>query len=872
VTPATYLRTMLRESRGSFGRLAFFVACLAVGVAAVVAVAGLSSSLDDGLRSEARQLLAADLRIEGSRPLPPGIDLAKVGLSGARRTEVVEMVTIVVAGKKSGAGNTAPARSQLVELKVIDGDYPFYGKLDLRPAGPLSALLDPESAVVAPELLSRLGLAVGDRLEIGSQTFRIAGQVLSEPDHMSISLTLGPRVFLSAAGLARTTLAGRGSRIDHKTLIQLPPGMKSSELAAAVRRLRRALPHPSYYRIETYKEGQPALRENFDRVGRFLGLVALLSLFVGGIGVAQSVRAWLASRLDAVAVFKCLGMRPREILTLYLGQTALLGLLGSLVGMAAGVVVELTLPRLFSDLIPHELIRPFQPGALLRGLALGVGVAILFSLPPLAGVLRVPAARVLRRDAEPLPRNRPVSFATTFALLAGIFAMASVQAASLLRGAQFTGGILLVTAALAGAAFGITRLAARLPRNFRVWRHLAWARLSLRHGLAALGRPGAGTVGAIVALGLGVLTVLGMSLVERRLAREISAELPAGAPSAFLVDIQPDQWSGVQRLLKEAGATRVESVPVVMARLSAIDGKGVEQLSLAQGEDRARDEGRRPGAGRRGGGQRWALTREQRLTYMERLPEDNVVVAGKLWSDPRRAEVSLEEEFARDLSVGLGSVLTFDIQGVPLDLTVTSLRHVDWRTFGINFFLVVEPGVLESAPQQRLAVAHLPPGGEQRAQDLLAARYPNVTVLRIREILEKIVKVLRRISLGIRFLGGFTVVAGIAILAGAISAGAAQRGHEVALLKTLGMTRKGVAASFAVEYALIGLVAGLIGTVGATVLAWMIVTQGFELRWDLPVFSPAIAIAGSIALTILAGLAASARALERRPVEVLRSE
>jgi putative ABC transport system permease protein len=850
VKPAVYVRTMLRESRGAFGRLAFFVACLAVGVAAVVAVAGLSASLDDGLRAEARQLLAADLRIEGSRPLPPGIDLARVGLAGARRTDILEMVTVVA----SPAG-----KSQLVELKVIDGDYPFYGKLVLAPARPLKDLLGPESAVVAPELLSGLGLKVGDRLEIGGQGFRIAGQVLSEPDHISISLTLGPRVFLSAPGLARTALAGRGSRIDRKTLIQLPPGVKTGELTAAVERLRKALPNPSFYRIETYKEGQPALRENFRRVGRFLGLVALLSLFVGGIGVAQSVRAWLASRLDAVAIFKCLGVRPREILTLYLGQTALLGLLGSLVGMVLGVAVQMLLPHLFPDLIPGELIRPFQPVALLRGLALGLGVAVLFSLPPLAGVLRVPAARVLRRDAEPLPLHRSVGFSTGLALVGGIFAMASVQSESLLRGLQFTGGVLLVTAALAGAALGITRAVGRLPRGF--------ARLSLRHGLAALGRPGAGTVGAIVALGLGVLTVLGMSLVERRLSSEMSAELPAGAPSAFLVDIQPDQWQGVEGLLHQAGATRIESVPVVMARITAIDGKGVEQIAARpRGEER--------------GGRRWALTREQRLTYMDRLPEDNVVVAGKLWNDPNtgaigatgRPEVSLEEGFARDLNVGLGSVLSFDIQGVPINLTVTSLRRVDWKTFGINFFLVVEPGVLENAPQQRLAVAHLPPGGEQRVQDLLAARYPNVTVLRLREILEKIIKVLRRISLGIRFLGGFTVVAGVAILAGAISATAGRRGREVALLKTLGMTRKGVAASFAVEYALIGLVAGVIGTAGATVLAWAVVTQGFEMRWEFPVLPLVLAVAGSIVLTITAGLAASARALERRPVEVLRGE
>ncbi|HET6345028.1 MAG TPA: FtsX-like permease family protein, partial [Myxococcota bacterium] len=361
-----------------------------------------------------------------------------------------------------------------------------------------------------------------------------------------------------------------------------------------------------------------------------------------------------------------------------------------------------------------------------------------------------------------------------------------------------------------------------------------------------------------VALGLGVLVVLGMSLVERRLASQLSAEIPKDAPSAFLVDIQPDQWPGVERILQQGGAQGIESVPVVMARVSAIDGVSSQEL-LERPSDRE-------------GGRRWALTREQRLTYMRTLPEDNRIVEGALWSDPQRAEVSVEQEFAGDIGVRVGSTIRFDVQGVPIDVVVTSLRTVDWQTFGINFFLVVEPGVLEQAPQQRLAVARLPRSNEQKVQDQVAAAYPNVTLLRIREILEKVLKVLGRISLGIRFLGGFTVVAGIAILAGAISAGTARRGREVALLKTLGMTRRGVAATFAVEYALIGLVAGTIGTVGGTALAWGVVTRGFEIPWKLDPLALTLTLAASVALAVLAGLAASFRALERRPIEVLRAE
>lgn len=843
MSPGFFLRTLLRESRGSRGRLTFFIACLAVGVSAVVAVAGLSASLDQGIRREARQLLAADLAIRGSQPIPPGVNSALAKVSRIQRTNLRETVTVATVAGVNGQ----PGPSQLVELKVVDGVYPFYGKLVLKPARPLHELLTPRTTVVASELLARLGRKVGDDILIGGQPFRVAATVVSEPDRVSISFTLGPRAFLSGEGFARTSLEGQGSRVSYRALFKLPDSASAAELNAAAAAVKRVLPPGENYRVETYREAQPALRKNLSRIERFLGLVALLSLFVGGIGVAQSVRAWLTSRLDSIAILKCLGLRPREIFPLYLGQTILLGLAGSLVGIVAGGIVQLILPRLFPDLIPAELINPWQPVALLRGLALGVGVALLFSLPPLSAVLRVPPARVLRRDAEPLPRHRWVATATMLVLGIGIWGMAALQSHSALLGAQFTLGVAAVTALLGGASLLVTWLVRRLPRDF--------ASLWLRQGLAALARPGAAGASAIVALGLGVLVVLGMSLVQQRLAAQLSAEMPSNAPSAFLLDIQPGQWQGIEKVLAGAGATRVESVPVVMARLRSIDGVKVEDL-----------------VEKREGERRWGLTREQRLTYMKELPKDNTIVQGSLWNDPAHAEVSLEQEFADGIGAHLGSTLSFDIQGVPLDLKVTSLRTVNWQTFGINFFLVVEPGVLESAPQTRLAVARLPKGGEQRAQDALAASYPNVTLLRIREILEKVLKVLQRISLGIRFLGGFTVLAGIAILAGAISAGSARRGREVALLKTLGMTRRGVAATFAAEYALIGLVAGGIGTLGATVLAYGVITRGFQIPWQLDPVSLAVALAGTVLLAVVAGLAASYRALQRRPIEVLRAE
>jgi len=366
--------------------------------------------------------------------------------------------------------------------------------------------------------------------------------------------------------------------------------------------------------------------------------------------------------------------------------------------------------------------------------------------------------------------------------------------------------------------------------------------------------------------------VLGMAQVESQLAAQFDRELPKDAPTAFLVDIQTDQWPGVQEILRGAGATTIDSVPVVMARLTAVDGRPILELAGERRPGSERGSGDEDEREREGASRRWALTREQRLTYLERLPDDNRIIAGELWSDPARAEVSLEQEFAADLGAKVGTVLAFDIQGVPLELAVTSIRTVRWESFGINFFLVVEPGVLESAPQLRLAAARLPPAGEQLAQDLLAVAHPNVTMLPLRAMLERVTGILRRIGLGVRFLGAFTVVAGLAILAGAVAASSARRGREVALRKTLGMTRRGVASVFAVEYALIGMVAGAIGAAGGGLLAWAVLTRGMDIPWRFEPAAYAWALLGTTALSVLAGLAASWRALQQRPIAVLRSD
>jgi putative ABC transport system permease protein len=844
MTPSLFARYLLRESRGSRSRLTFFVLCLAIGVAAIVSVAGLSRGLRQGIRTEARKLLAGDLAVTGRRPLPAELDDLLATQAGVQATLIKEMVTVVAAPGEPGE----PGRSQVVELKVIAGDYPFYGSLLLEPRVALDQLLTDETTVVAPDLLARLGLGVGDTLRVGGEPYRIAGVVEAEPDRVAGGFSLGPRVFLSADGFERTSLEQMGSRISHRLLVKLPEGSAASRLAALADRIREIVDEDLGYNVETYTDALPSLQQGVSRVERFLGLVALLSLLLGGVGAAQTTRAWLATRMDAIAILRCLGLRPREVLLLYLGQAVLLGLVGSLIGAALALVILRLVPPMLGDLIPVTSFRAWQPAAIGRGVALGTGIAVLFSLPPLLITRRIPPLRVLRKDVEPLPPSRWVPFLTGGLVIVGIWLTATLQSGSRRLGIQFTIGVLAAALLLALASVLLVKLLARGRVRGPVW---------MRHGLAALGRPGAATLGAAVALGIGVLLVLGLQLVENGLEAELRSALPSSAPTGFLIDIQPEQWAGVERLLEQEGAQNIDSVPVVMARLTAIDGRPVKEL-MAEGGDR--DD------------RRWALSREQRLTYLSVLPADNRVVEGRLWGDKDKPEVSVEAEFAEELGVSLGSTLEFDIQGVPLELHATSMRTVDWRTFGINFFLIVEPGVLDQAPQHRIATTWLPPDREQQIQDLLATSFPNVTLLKIRELLEKLAQVMERLATGVRFVGAFTVLAGIVILGGAVSAGTVRRGREIALLKTLGMTRKGVIAMLATEYALLGAVAGVIGTAGGLVLSWMVLTRGMELDWHFQLPPTALAVVASIVLTAATGIAASWTALRKRPVEVLRSD
>lgn len=854
MTPGLLVRQTLRESRGGLGRLAFSIACLAIGVAAVVAIAALSSSFENGIRSNAKEMLGADLVVRSNKPLPAGWTAPLAAISAAHWIYAREQPQVIQAGEG------AQVRSLLAELMVVDPEYPFYGTLALDSGGTLADVLRDDTAVIVPDAAARLDLRAGDTLRVGGLSLRIAAVAKNEPDRITGVLYIGPRVYLTPGAFAKAGLSDITTGVRYRVLVRLPE-MMPEQLEAVKTDLEKALEAEQSARVETYIEGRPTLQRGLEDLSRFLGMIALLSLLLGGVGVAQAVRAWIAGRMDAIAVLKCIGMRPREILVLYAAQATLLGLVGSAAGAALGLGLTALLPIVFRTYIPANLIHAWQPRAALGGLSLGVAVAIVFSLPPLIAVLRVAPVRVFRRNAEPLPGARWVSVGTAIVTGVGIAALAGLQARSVLVGTIFTAGVLTTALVLATGAWVLMKCASKIPRD---WGHRVW----LRYGLAALSRPGANTIPSIVSLGLGLLVLFSASVVQDFFNQQLTGAIPKKLPSAIVLNARPDQVEGLKDLLEAERAEDIVVFPLVMARMTAVDDKPLHDDSFNR-EDR--DPGRprdRSPRGRRG-----RAGREERpLTYLKELPAANKVVAGELWSRPDVAEASLEKDWAQRLGLGLGSKLTFAVTGRTVDFVVTSLREVNWKEMGINFEIIAEPGYLDDAPQFRIATVRLPKGEAAAVQNRVTAAYPNLTFVPIGDVVERIAAQLTRISWGVRMLGLFIVGAAIAVLAGTIGIESIRRGREVALLKTLGMTRREVVGVFAAEYALIGLVAGIIGVTGGGIVAWVTVVRALDVEFHWPFGMFAIAIFAGMAVAVVAGITASVGALRRRPIEMLRHQ
>lgn len=851
------LKIATRELHFSRGKFFFVVLSVAIGVAALTGVRGFSSSFRAALLDRARSIMAADLSARMfQQPTPEeqkGLDA--IAAESVQMTPVTEMLSMA-----SSAKTLDPL---LISLKAVDPSfYPFYGEVELQPAASLKDVLRSDTVVVADDLLVRLHLDVGDLLKIGNRTFRIAAVVVNEPDRLSGNFAAGPRVFISREGLDASGLLAPGSHAGQRYLFKLPKpkdGTPISDTAVAnlKERLEKLLPESQ---VIDYRETNPALTQGLDRATSLLSLMSLVALVLGAVGVAMAMRAHLEQRLDTIAIMKSLGAGSAEIIRIYLIQTLLLGLLGGLLGVAFGGFVQMAFPYFVGKLLGIPTSVHLQFRTVLTGLAAGILTTLLFTLPPLLDIRSVRPILILRRavdeNSDPFIstlrkklKDNISQIVAVILILTGLAAIATTLSDSITVGQVFSFGLVGVLAVLLAAC-------ALLLAGLR--RFLAKTRLQLpsaiRHGLANLYRPGNPSAALLAAVGLGVMQIMSVFLVQKAVVHELHLSSAPNLPNVFLVDITSKEVAGVEKLLKSQPSVTAapELLPVVSSRIVAINGVPANQASLKNFPKR--------------------MLRSISLTSFTAPPAGTTVVEGSWWNaQEQKPVVAIAERQAERLGVHVGSRITFAAQDSEFVATVAALTKADGQHTFSRAEFILPPSTLKGLPVVWYGGVHSDPKRLGELQRALYQAFPTVTVINVAQALETIRSVVIQITYVIQFLAAFSVFAGIVILASAVAGTRYRRIREVVVLKTLGATRARIAAVFSIEFAVLGLVAGLVGVTFANVVARVLLGRmsvTFQIHWAWN----ALALLLTAAATVATGWAASFRVLGQKPLEVLREE
>jgi putative ABC transport system permease protein len=832
-----------RELRASWRRLLFFFLCIGVGVGSIVALRSMIQSLNRAVAGEARALMTADVQAETTREWPADAlarieRVARPPLATAR-TETVEAPTMLRPADPARGGTL------LVELKGVEPGFPLYGDFRLEDGRRFDfSAVENGGAVVAPLLLERLGLRVGDRVRVGEREFEIRGVTTQEPGSAG-GFRLGPRVFVSRADLEGAGLTGFGSRARRKLLFRTAEG-REGELV----RLLRAEVGSNLVGVRSYRDSEERLGEQFSRAENYLSLTGLVVLVLGGIGVSSVTRVFVEQKRKTIAVLKCVGATGRRLTAAYLAQVLALGAAGSVLGVVLAKAALVFVGARFGESLPPNLSYELQPGAVAQGLGLGLLISVLFSALPLLRIRNI-RPNMLLRDAEQDAPRRGLDLwraAVALLVLAGLLVLAAWQAGSLRVGVVFLAGLGLTALVLYAAASALI---------FLVRRARGLGTFSVRQAVNSMHRPGNQTRVIVLAVGLGAFLVLSVQSLQAGLLDEFDVARRGSLPSMYLIDVQRDQVEGVREVVERNGG-HAELIPTVRARIVAVDGREIDLEA----------------AGVRG--ERGMLGREYVTTYRPRLEYNETVVAGRFWDETPSAEpeVSIEEALRGPGRIDLGHSITFDIQGRKITARVTSVRRVDWRNSRTGFIVVFRPGTLERAPQMFVGAVDGPSEepARSRFQRELVDRYPNVSVIDVADIVRGVSRILSNITLAVSFIGGFVFLSGALILVGSIAMTKFQRVYEAAVLKTLGAKRRVLLTILLAEYGLLGLVAGLVGAAAANGLSYAVSRYVFDIGWS---FAPALNAAGVAATVLLVGAVgalSSVDVLTRKPLGILRAQ
>ncbi|HEX8029792.1 MAG TPA: FtsX-like permease family protein [Vicinamibacterales bacterium] len=833
-----------REMRSSWQRLLFFFVCIAIGVGAIVALRSVIQSVRNTFAGEARSLIAADAIVNSNQPLKPEVAATideRVKAAGGESSRSVELATM------ARAADRADGRARMVELRAVEKGFPYYGRMTLADGVAYDhALLRGFGVLVRAELLAQLDVAVGDSLAIGSKRFTIRGVVESEPGRRLGAFSIGPRVFVDLADLEQTGLMGFGSRVALQRLLKVPDATFDKLIVDL-----RADFKNEFARVRSYKATEDDIGEDFTRAENYLSLVGLVIVILGGIGVSSVTRVFVQQKMKSIAVLKCVGARSAQLLAVYVAQVAVLGLAGSLLGVALAEAAMRAIPVLLANATPGvEINYALTVPAVLQGLGIGMLVSLLFSLVPLLDVRHVKPSLLLRDEVH-ARRPDALQIIVTLAVVGGLVALTVWQAGSIRIGALVAGGFAATAIVLHLAGSLLIRLIRPLSRS---------RSFALRHAVLQLSRPGSQMRIVLLAVGLGSFFIIGVRSLQQNLVDQFAVRMTADSPDMFLLDIQRDQVPAVQAIIAahlDPGVTPPPLVPVLRARVVGVEGR---EVNLENYEDV------------RGRG---SLGREYTVTYRPGLEANERILAGKIWDPAPSAEpeVSVEQFISESFKINVGDTMRFDVLGRTIAAKVTSVRFVDWsQSRAGGFMFVFRPGALDQAPHSFIGFMRGPADVADRArlQSALVQAAPNVSVIDGREIIATIKSVVDNVTLAVSVVGTLVLLSGLLILVGAVAMTKFRRVYEAAIFKTLGATRGLIAAVLLCEYGILGILAGGIGAGGAVGLTWAISRYALDIPFTPPVAVAAIGVAVTTLLVAVIGVASSWEVLQRKPLATLR--
>lgn len=838
-----------RELRASWHRLLFFFICIAIGVGSIVALRSLVQNIKASVGRESRSLLTADVQASSNALWTTN---ARTALERVYNSPIVQAHTEVLETGTMLRPINSQAAPKRVELKAVQPGFPFYGEVILT-GGQRYAheLLQERGVLVKQGLLASLNLKVGDQVRLGETDFTIRGEIEREPGSSMNAFSFGPRVLVNYDDAVAAGLNRQGSLARHRVLFKTG----ENNMDALVRTLRNELRAQPNLLVRSFRYSQDRMSESLTQVEDYLSLIGLVILVLGGIGISSVTRVFVQQKMRTIAILKCLGGRNARVLGAYLAQVMALGLLGSLLGLGLAQIAATLLPKYFAANLPFNVEFGLTWAAMLQGLGTGLLISLLFSLVPLLEIRQIKPILVLRGNEFASEKRRfdLLKILTGIVVAAGLLAVASWQAGSLRIGGIFLAALLGMTLVLSLAA----TILMKFVRGFRRVPSFA-----VRQGINSLYRPGNQTRIILLAVGLGVFFVVAVRSLQLNLRSEFALDMNTLRADMYLIEIQRDQLQGVEQTITKFIGNKPPIIPTVRARIARINEGEINTERVRPNENRG------------------LMGREYVMTYRDYLDESEQITAGQFWGKQnagapnQEPEISIEELLHNELGLNLGDRVTFDVLGRRVTARVSSIRRVDWRNARTGFLIVFRPGALDAAPTMYISALKGPPDVTQRAemQRELVDKFPNVSVIDVRDIIEAARGIVQNVSLAVSFVGGFVFLSGLLILIGSIAMTKFHRLYESAILKTLGAKKKLIIATLLVEYGVLGLLAGSLGSAAAIALTWAVSKYALRINWHWLPSVNLLGVAVALLLVMAVGVLSSWDVMIKKPLGILRSE